>query len=121
MARLLRGLFERLPGRVQLTLEGMRYDIAIEPEAAGVAASSASGGSGAVLAPMPGVVAEVGVAVGERVEIGQVLVVLESMKLFTSLQAQIAGQVVAVDCAAGQTVPAGKRLVTIEAGVDLRP
>ena len=65
---------------------------------------------------MPGVIAEVNVAVGDVVEVGQVLVVLESMKLFTSLQAEVAGTVADVYCAPGATVPAGKRLVLIEPG-----
>ncbi len=113
--RILRGLFERDQGRVWLNLGGVTYDMTIEAEVAAIAASSASSvGSGAILAPMPGVVAEVKVAVGDTVEIGQVVVVLESMKLFTSLQAQVAGVVMDVACAAGETVPAGKRLVIIE-------
>jgi 3-methylcrotonyl-CoA carboxylase alpha subunit len=52
--------------------------------------------------------------VGDAVEAGQVVVVLESMKLFTSLSAQIAGAATDVACKPGETVPAGKRLVLIE-------
>ena len=63
---------------------------------------------------MPGVVAEVNVAVGDVVEVGQVVVVLESMKLFASLQAEVAGTVADVYCVPGETVPAGKRLVLID-------
>ena len=44
----------------------------------------------------------------------QVVVVLESMKLFTSLAAEIAGVVSDVACRTGETVSAGKRLVLIE-------
>ena len=111
----LRGAFEAEAGRVRLTLGGTSYDVRVEPEVAMVAASGAAGGgSGAVIAPMPGVVAEVNVAVGDRVEVGQVVAVLESMKLFTSLQAAIAGVVADVNCRPGETAPAGKRLVLIE-------
>ena len=113
--RILRSVFERSADRVRLTLGGEMYDIGIEPEAAVVARAKHGGaGSGAVLAPMPGVVAEVKVAVGDVVEVGQVLVVLESMKLFTSLSAEIAGSVSDIACKPGETVSAGKRLVLIE-------
>jgi 3-methylcrotonyl-CoA carboxylase alpha subunit len=113
--RVLRGVFERGGGRVRLTLGGAVYDVGLEPEVAAVARSSAgASGSGAVLASMPGVVAEVKVAIGDVVEVGQVVVVLESMKLFTSLAAEVTGTVADVVCAPGETVAAGKRLVLIE-------
>ncbi|KUL93960.1 hypothetical protein DK26_19695 [Bosea sp. WAO] len=114
--RVLRGTHAAGAERVPLVLAGEGFDIAIESEvriAAG--GSGAASGSGAVLAAMPGVVAEVRVAVGEQVEAGQVVIVLESMKLFTSLSAEIAGTVADIACRTGETVPAGKRLVLIEA------
>ncbi len=113
--RVTNGVFARSTGRVQVNLDGEVYDIRVEPEVAVAAGAKAPGaGSGAVLAPMPGVVAEVKVAVGDRVEAGQVVVVLESMKLFTSLSAAIAGAVSDMACRPGETVQAGKRLVMIE-------
>lgn len=63
---------------------------------------------------MPGVVAEVRVGPGDRVEAGQVVIVLESMKLFTSLSAGVGGVVTEVSCQPGDTVQAGKRLALIE-------
>jgi 3-methylcrotonyl-CoA carboxylase alpha subunit len=111
----LRGIFERTNGRVRLTMAGETCDIGLEAEVALLAgAASGSGGSGAVLATMPGVVAEVRVSAGEAVDAGQVMVVLESMKLFSSLKAEIAGVVADVSCKPGETVMAGKRLVLIE-------
>ena len=65
---------------------------------------------------MPGVVAELRVAEGEDVAAGQVVAVLESMKLFTSLTAGIGGRVAAIDVAPGETVPAGRRLLLIAPG-----
>ncbi|SDH74784.1 MULTISPECIES: biotin carboxylase N-terminal domain-containing protein [Bradyrhizobium] len=113
--RILRGVFERTNGRVRLTLAGETCDIGLEAEVALLAgAASGSGGSGAVLATMPGVVAEVRVSAGETVDAGQVMVVLESMKLFSSLKAEIAGVVADVACKPGETVMAGKRLVLVE-------
>jgi 3-methylcrotonyl-CoA carboxylase alpha subunit len=113
--RIISGAFARSEGRMQVTLDGEDYDFGVEPEAAIVAGAKArSGGSGAVLAPMPGVVVEVRVTAGDTVEAGQVMVVLESMKLFTSLSTQISGAVSDVACRPGETVQAGKRLVMIE-------
>ena len=113
--QILRGDVERSAGRVRLTLGGEVYDFGVEPETlAGARTKTGGRGSGSVLAPMPGVVAEVKVSVGDCVEAGQVLVVLESMKLFTSLSAEVAGIVSEIACKPGETVPAGKRLALIE-------
>ncbi len=113
--RLLRGSHATSEGRVRLTLEGESFDIGLGSEARPAAAAGGGGaGSGAVLAPMPGVVAEVRVGPGDRVEAGQVVIVLESMKLFTSLSAGVGGVVTEVSCQPGDTVQAGKRLALIE-------
>jgi 3-methylcrotonyl-CoA carboxylase alpha subunit len=77
-------------------------------------AAAGAGGSGAVLATMPGVVAEVRVSAGGPVAAGQVVIVLESMKLFSSLKAETVGVVADISCRPGETVMAGKRLVLIE-------
>ena len=63
---------------------------------------------------MPGIVADVKVAVGDLVEARQVVAVLESMKLFISLEADVGGTVKDVACVAGETVQAGTRLILIE-------
>jgi len=113
--RLLRGSHATTGERIRLTLEGETFVIGIGSEARpAVAAGSGGAGSGAILAPMPGVVAEVRVAPGDTVEAGQVVVVLESMKLFTSLPAGIGGVVADIACRPGDTVQAGKRLVLID-------
>jgi len=112
--RILRGTFERLDGPVRLTLDGETYVYAVAPRIKAAAAGGAAGGSGAVVAPMPGVIAEMLVSLGDAVEAGQVVAVLESMKLFTSLAADIAGSVTDIACQPGETVQAGKRLVLVE-------
>jgi 3-methylcrotonyl-CoA carboxylase alpha subunit len=108
--------------RVWLTISGETYAFEVLPEhAAAVSASAAGAGSGAILAPMPGVVAEIRVAAGDRVEAGQVIVVLESMKLFMPLSADVAGIVADVACRIGETVGAGKRLATIVPEISREP
>jgi 3-methylcrotonyl-CoA carboxylase alpha subunit len=74
--------------------------------------------AGALRAPMPSLVVEVRVEVGQRVEKGQVVVVLESMKTETVLRAPADGVVRAVGCAKGEMVEEGRELVDIEEGVE---
>ncbi len=69
------------------------------------AAGAGGAGSDTLLAPMPGIVAEVKVAPGEVVEAGQPLVVIESMKLFQTLAAPRAGTIATVDGDGGRDRP----------------
>lgn len=78
------------------------------------AAGGLTAGRGALLAPMPSLIVEVRVAVGDRVEKGQAVVVLESMKTETVLRAPVDGVAKAVGCAKGEMVEEGKELVVIE-------
>ena len=71
------------------------------------------GGGGVVKAPMPGLVVRVEVTVGQRVEIGAGLVVVEAMKMENELRAQRAGVVETIHVAAGQTVDKGASLITL--------
>lgn len=73
---------------------------------------------GALRAPMPSLVVEVRVAVGDRVRAGDAVVVLESMKTETVLRASRAGVVRLVGCAKGEMVEEGRELVDIEAESD---
>ena len=70
--------------------------------------------SGGLVAPMPGKVVEVRCAVGDVVEVGQVLVVLEAMKMEHHVQAPAAGIIGAVLVAPGEQLTLGTPLVTIE-------
>lgn len=70
-------------------------------------------GSGAVKAPMPGLVTKVLVAEGDVVAARQPLVVLEAMKMENLMHAPVAGTVAALHTAAGETVEKGGLLVTI--------
>jgi 3-methylcrotonyl-CoA carboxylase alpha subunit len=70
--------------------------------------------SGALRAPMPSLVVELKVSVGDRVAEGDAVIVLESMKTETVLRATRAGVVRAVSCSKGEMVEEGKELVDIE-------
>ncbi len=70
--------------------------------------------AGSALAPMPGGVVRVAVATGDAVEAGQVLVVLEAMKMEHAVHAPAAGTVTEVVVAEGDQVETGRLLVVVE-------
>jgi acetyl-CoA/propionyl-CoA carboxylase, biotin carboxylase, biotin carboxyl carrier protein len=70
---------------------------------------------GSVIAPMPGTVLSVAVRVGTEVEAGDVLGVLEAMKMELALTAPLAGTVTAVTAGAGEQVSLGATLFVVEA------
>ena len=69
---------------------------------------------GSTIATMPGTIVAVHVSEGETVAAGDVLVVMEAMKMELSLTASAAGRVAAVAVAEGDTVEAGSVLVVVE-------
>ena len=75
-------------------------------------ANAAASGNDAV-SPMHGVVIEVKVGEGDTVSQGQVLAVVEAMKMMNEIRAHRAGTVATIHAAAGATVEAGTPLVTI--------
>ncbi|KAJ7361017.1 3-methylcrotonyl-CoA carboxylase [Mycena albidolilacea] len=77
-----------------------------------------SAAKGALRAPMPSLVVEVRVKLGDRVEKGQAVIVLESMKTETVLRSDVSGVVKAVGCKNGEMVEEGRDLVEIEEDVD---
>lgn len=69
---------------------------------------------GSILAPMTGTILKVAVAVGEKVEPGQLIAVLGAMKMEHKLVAPIAGFVVELGAESGATVEQGSILARIE-------
>lgn len=68
---------------------------------------------GEIHAPMPGLVVEVIVHVGDEVEAGRPIVVIEAMKMQNALVAPLAGRVASIPVAPGTAVETGQLLVTI--------
>jgi acetyl-CoA/propionyl-CoA carboxylase, biotin carboxylase, biotin carboxyl carrier protein len=79
-----------------------------------LAAAGAAGGDGTVSAPMQGTIVKVLVALGDTVEPGQALLVLEAMKMENHINAEGGGTVKEVRVAAGDTVGTGDVLIVIE-------
>src|SRR6266545_4088011 len=73
----------------------------------------APSGGGVVKAPMPGLVVRVEVEVGQHVDTGAGLVVVEAMKMENELRATRPGVVQTIHVAPGQTVDKGASLVTL--------
>ena len=70
--------------------------------------------SGTISSSIPGKVVSLHVAVGDRVDDGEVLLVLEAMKMQNEIQAPISGTVTEVNCESGDSVEANVPLVIIE-------
>lgn len=77
------------------------------------AASSAATGPAPLVAPMPGLVVRVAVAVGDQVSAGQGLVVIEAMKMENELRTAVPGIVLAIRATPGQPVNKGAVLVEL--------
>jgi acetyl-CoA/propionyl-CoA carboxylase, biotin carboxylase, biotin carboxyl carrier protein len=81
--------------------------------AGGVHAAAAGSGSGNVTVPMQGTIIKVLVAVGEQVEAGQTVAILEAMKMENAIAAERTGTVTEVKVTPGDTVCSGDTVVVI--------
>ncbi len=125
-----------------ITHEGTAYRVELEPEVAPAAAipapatppaapaptpapaapsatpaptpAPAAAGPGVLPAPMTGTVKEVKVAAGEQVSAGQLVVVMEAMKMDIDVTATAAGTVAEVHASPGDNRAAGQPLLTIQ-------
>ena len=87
--------------------------VAAAPVAAPAAAGVTVSGGESVNAPMPGNILKVNVSVGQSVKAGQVLVVLEAMKMENEIMAPRAGSVAQVLVQKGSTVNTDDVLVVL--------
>ena len=116
-----RVVVQRRPGRGKYSLwvDGYRFDAeALDERTRKIrdisSASAPPPGPVPLVAPMPGLVVRVRVAVGDRVEAGQGLVVMEAMKMENELRATTSGTVASVEVSAGSVVEKGALLVVLE-------
>ena len=80
-----------------------------------VAGAGLQSPAGPLAAPVPGVVASVEVSVGDTLQAGDVVLVIESMKMYRTVHAPMSARIEAIHCAAGDAVSAGQVLATLEA------
>lgn len=110
--------------KYKVNVNGTAYEVEIEemtgaptvaaaPVAASAAAPAASGAGESITSPMPGNILAVNVAAGDMVKKGQVLMVLEAMKMENEIMAPCDGTVKQVLVNKGATVNSGDPLVVI--------
>jgi acetyl-CoA/propionyl-CoA carboxylase, biotin carboxylase, biotin carboxyl carrier protein len=100
----------------QVSVGGRSWPVRLYRHRPRGAAGAAAGGGGLVTSPLAGTLARVEVAPGQRVEEGQLLAVVEAMKMETPLLAPFSGIVGGVRCAVGGPVAAGQVVVEVEPG-----
>jgi oxaloacetate decarboxylase alpha subunit len=106
-----------------ITVNGQNYVVqvaeggdisAVAPASAAPAAAPAAAGEGEeVPAPLAGNIWKVEVSAGQAVQEGDVLVILEAMKMETEVRAARAGTIVTIDVSEGDAVQVGDSLLTL--------
>ena len=109
-----------------ITVNGVAYSVSVEETAAGAAPvaaapaapaaapkAAAAAGAVTVKAPMPGNILDVKVAAGASVKAGDVLVILEAMKMENEIVAPQDGTVASINVNKGDTVNSGDVLVSM--------
>ncbi len=101
------------PYRVRILGDGAVPTSAAVPATSGPTPAQRAGGDGAIQAPMQGMVVKVKVAPGDRVRLGDVVVVLEAMKMQNDIVATVGGTVREVFAKEGAIVAPNEVLMTI--------
>ena len=126
---------EELEGnKANVTVNGKSYEVELDrpakpavskpvarpaaPAAAPVAAAPApkaapaAGGAG-IKAPLPGVILDIKVKVGDAVSKGQTVAILEAMKMENNINADREGTVVSINVEKGQSIAEGTDIITL--------
>ena len=115
---------------LRITVNGTVYDVQVEevdgsavpapvqtaapaPKPAVTPKPAAAAGGEPVKSPMPGTIINVNVTAGQSVKKGDVLVVLEAMKMENEIKAAKDGKIISVSVNKGESVDTGTVLVTI--------
>ena len=103
----------RIEGKTAF-VNGKAYDVDLQPDTSEAATNAAERtGTTPVIAPIPGKVLKVAVAPGQTVEEGDVIVVLEAMKMEMEVTADVGGTITHVSINPGVQVNAGQTLASI--------
>ena len=116
-------------GNMQVTVNGQTYQVEMpqtracgpRPAMAGAAPVAQAGGPKNVVSELPGTVTEVKVGAGQHVKRGEVLLVIEAMKMANDIVAEVDGTVQRVAVSNGQSVNQGDLLVEMVADVVAAP
>lgn len=124
--------------RFQVTVNGNTYEVEVEelqggqsapapvkapsvaptaapakPAAAPKASSSVPSGATTVTAPMPGTIVDMKVSEGQQVNEGDVVAILEAMKMENEIVAPASGKVASVNVSKGASVESGQTIISI--------
>jgi len=103
-----------LQSRKTMTAESRTSAIsAAQPVIVPAADMSPNPGGGAVVAPIPGLILKINVKVGDAVSTGQVVAIMEAMKMENNISSNIAGTVTAIRAAEGSQVTTGEVIMVI--------
>ena len=98
-------------------VDGQTFEITVPDAGPAPKQRRSSGGkskkSGKVTANIPGKVVTVEVSIGDEVEEGQVVMILEAMKMQNEIQAPVGGTVTEIHCEEGQSIEANVPLLVI--------
>jgi biotin carboxyl carrier protein len=114
--------------KYRVNVNGTAYEVELEeltgaaptaaataaPAAPAAAPTAAPAGGEQVSSPMPGTILSVNVAVGDTVKRGQVLMILEAMKMENEIMCPCDGKIVSVNTSKGATVESGTLLCVIQ-------
>lgn len=105
-------------GKYRLWIDGYRFEAeALDERTRSIrdlsAVRAGPSGPAPIVAPMPGLIVRVSVKVGDNVEAGQGIVVMEAMKMENELRATAAGVVKSVEVSVGTAVEKGALLVAL--------
>lgn len=98
------------PKRLSPIVLGGSSSASVEPATASVSGVSAN----SVVAPLAGSVSKILVEEGQKIEAGEVLLILEAMKMETEITAPAAGTVGSIHVEVGDAVQGGQGLVSID-------
>jgi biotin carboxyl carrier protein len=100
----------------QVTVAKRHFDYQVDDPRQWKRSGDTAGGQGraAILAPMPGKVVRIMVALGDEVEAGQGIVVVEAMKMQNEMKAPRSGKVAAIQVKENDSVVAGAVLAVID-------
>ena len=110
---------EEVEGNIaKVNVNGIPFEVemqqpinAAKPQAAAPVATPAAGN--ALKAPLPGTITAVNVKVGDKVNAGDVVIILEAMKMQNNIEAENAGTITAINVTPGDSVMEGSILLTI--------
>ena len=106
----------------EIEVNGKRFEVSLSVpsstskvrRSASAVGASAAGGDGNISVPMQGTIVKIQVAEGDKVEAGDILVVLEAMKMENNIASDVNGTIAEITIEEGDSVGAGDIIILID-------